>query len=67
MIDKNKEKFQLPRFPINEKYGELKRFTSIIKTYPLEYKKLLPLEKLNNSNNSIFSVEFLMIRKILKI
>ena len=59
-IDKNKEKFQLPRFPINEKYGELKRFTSIIKTYPLEYKKLLPLEKkLNNSNNPpIFSVEF---------
>tara|TARA_A100001234_G_scaffold124125_1_gene108805 strand:+ start:193 stop:1254 length:1062 start_codon:yes stop_codon:yes gene_type:complete len=60
VIDKNKEKFQLPRFPINEKYGELKRFTSIIKTYPLEYKKLLPLEKkLNNSNNPpIFSVEF---------
>jgi peptidoglycan/xylan/chitin deacetylase (PgdA/CDA1 family) len=60
VIDVNKEKFQLPRFPINESYGELKRFTSIIKTYPLEYKKLLPLEKkLNKSNNPpLFSVEF---------
>ena len=60
VIDVNKEKFQLPRFPINENYGELKRFTSIIKTYPLEYKKLLPLEKkLDKSNNPpLFSVEF---------
>ena len=60
VIDVNKEKFQLPRFPINENYGELKRFTSIIKTYPLEYRKLLPLEKkLDKSNNPpSFSVEF---------
>jgi peptidoglycan/xylan/chitin deacetylase (PgdA/CDA1 family) len=60
VIDVNKEKFQLPRFPINENYGELKRFTSIIKTYPLEYKKLLPVEKkLDRSNNPpLFSVEF---------
>ena len=26
VIDLNKDKFQLPRFPINENYGELKRF-----------------------------------------
>ncbi len=60
VIDVNKEKFQLPRFPINENYGELKRFKSIIETYPLQYKSLLPLEKkLNNLNNPPeFSVEF---------
>ena len=45
VIDINKEKFELPRFPINENYGEIKRFTSIIKTYPLEYKNLVPKEK----------------------
>ena len=28
VIDLNKDKFELPRFPINEKYGELKRFKS---------------------------------------
>ena len=42
VIDVNKDKFELPRFPINEKYGELKRFSSIINYFPLEYKKLLP-------------------------
>tara|TARA_B100000035_G_C20998894_1_gene553899 strand:- start:76 stop:1134 length:1059 start_codon:yes stop_codon:yes gene_type:complete len=60
VIDVNKEKFQLPRFPINEKYGEIERFTSIIKTYPLEYKNLIPREKkLTKLNNPpTFSVEF---------
>ena len=45
IIDVNKDKFELPRFPINEKYGELNRFKSIISYYPLEYKVLEPEEK----------------------
>ena len=52
IIDVNKNKFELPRFPINEKYGEIKRFKSIISYYPLEYKKLEPEEKkLSKENN----------------
>ena len=52
IIDINKDKYELPRFPINEKYGELKRFNSIINYSPLEYKSLEPEEKkLNNENN----------------
>ena len=52
VIDINKDKFELPRFPINEKYGELKRFKSLINYSPLEYKSLRPEEKkLNNKNN----------------
>tara|TARA_B100000963_G_scaffold238266_1_gene208355 strand:+ start:973 stop:2028 length:1056 start_codon:yes stop_codon:yes gene_type:complete len=52
IIDVNKDKFELPRFPINEKYGELKRFKSIINYYPLEYKSLKPEnKKLNKENN----------------
>ena len=68
VIDVNKEKFQLPRFPINENYGEIERFTSIIKTYPLEYKKLLPIEKkLKKLNNPpAFSVEFFENQKNIK-
>jgi poly-beta-1,6-N-acetyl-D-glucosamine N-deacetylase len=60
VIDTNKEKYQLPRFPINENYGELNRFKSIIKTYPLEYKSLIPLEKkiYKKNNPPNFSVEF---------
>ena len=52
VIDVNKDKFELPRFPINEKYGELKRFKSLINYSPLEYKTLKPAQKkLNNKNN----------------
>ena len=60
VIDLNKEKFQLPRFPINENYGKLERFESIVNTFPLEYKKLLPVEKkLKKQNNPPnFQVEF---------
>ncbi len=68
VIDVNKEKLQLPRFPINENYGEIKRFKSIINTYPLEYKRLIPLEKkINKENNPPdFSVEFFDNQKNIK-
>ena len=60
IIDVNKNKFELPRFPINEKYGEIKRFKSIINYYPLEYKNLEPAEKkLSKENNPPkFKVKF---------
>ena len=60
VIDLNKEKFELPRFPINENYGEINRFKSIINTYPLEYRSLIPIEKKLNKNNNPpnFKVEF---------
>ena len=41
VIDLNKDKFELPRFPINEKYGDIERFDFLIKLKPLEYKKYL--------------------------
>ena len=60
VIDLNKDKFELPRFPINEKYGNLERFKFLIKLQPLQFKKMKPEEKLldikNNPPN--FSVEF---------
>ena len=59
VIDINKEKFELPRFPINENYGKLERFKSIINSFPLEYKKLKPEEKMIIQNNPpSFSIEF---------
>ncbi len=52
VIDVNKDRFELPRFPINEKYGDLKRFKSLINYSPLEYKSLKPSEKkISNKNN----------------
>ena len=45
VMDKTKNHYELPRFPINEKYGEIKRFNSLLKTIPFPYKKIFPEEK----------------------
>ena len=59
VIDINKDRFELPRFPINEKYGELDRFKYLINLYPLQYKNLYPQEKYVMDNNPPkFYVEF---------
>ena len=60
VIDLNKDRFELPRFPINEKYGDLKRFKSVINYYPLEYKFIKPEEKKINdkTNPPSITVEF---------
>ena len=34
VIDLNKDKYELPRFPINEKYGDLERFKFLINLLP---------------------------------
>ena len=59
VIDVNKDPHELPRFPINEKYGDLNRFAFLINLYPLQYKNLYPDDKyLTNNNPPKFSVEF---------
>jgi len=52
VIDLNKNKYELPRFPINEKYGNLKRFKNVINYLPLQYKKVIPKDKLLNDINN---------------
>ena len=52
IIDANKDKFELPRFPINEKYGELKRFKSIIQTLPFPYEKITPENRYIKGNEN---------------
>ena len=60
VIDETKDYFEIPRFPINEKYGDLKRFQTLIKTLPLKYISILPKEKyLSLTNNPpIVKVKF---------
>ncbi len=45
VMDESKDFYELPRYPINEKYGEIKRFKSLTKTLPFKYKKIYPEEK----------------------
>ena len=60
VIDDTKDFYELPRFPINEKYGEIKRFNSLTKTLPFKYKKVSPAEKylLQNKNPPKVKIEF---------
>ena len=52
VVDKTKDLYELPRFSINEKYGKIKRFETILKTIPLKFKSFKPEEKyINNTNN----------------
>ena len=52
VIDETKDLIELPRFPINEKYGEIKRFKSIIKTLPFPYEKITPEERYIKAENN---------------
>ena len=59
-MDETKDLYELPRYPINEKYGEIKRFKSLIKTLPFKYKKITPDDKylLQKENPPIVKIEF---------
>tara|TARA_B100001540_G_scaffold22812_1_gene18759 strand:- start:42 stop:959 length:918 start_codon:yes stop_codon:yes gene_type:complete len=52
VIDLNKDKYELPRFPINEKYGDISRFENLVKYLPLQYNKIIPEDKFINSVNN---------------
>ncbi len=52
VIDVNKDKLELPRFPINEKYGDLERFEFLINLSPLQYKNITPEDKFIRIKNN---------------
>ena len=60
VVDETKDFYELPRYPINEKYGEIKRFNSLTKTLPFKYKSVSPEEKylLQNKNPPEVKIEF---------
>ena len=52
VTDETKDFYELPRFPINEAYGEIKRFETILKTIPLKFKSIIPKEKYIQEDNN---------------
>ena len=52
VIDETKNNLELPRFPINEKYGEINRFKTLLKTLPFKYKSIFPEERYLSDNNN---------------
>ena len=61
VIDETKDYFELPRFPINEKYGDVKRFKTLMKTLPFKYKSIVPEDKylLQSNNPPVVKIKFL--------
>jgi len=68
VIDSTKDKYELPRFPINENYGKMDRFNSIIKYLPLQYKRFEPEDKyvLTNNNPPLVEIKFFNNQKNIK-
>jgi len=68
IIDINKDRFELPRFPINEKYGDIERFEFLLNLLPFQYKNILPEQKFisNENNPPKVIVEFFNNQKNLK-
>ncbi len=60
VIDETKDLFELPRFPINEKYGEVERFNTLMKTLPFKYKSISPDDRylLQSKNPPTVTIEF---------
>tara|TARA_Y100001970_G_scaffold219940_1_gene270020 strand:+ start:1140 stop:2060 length:921 start_codon:yes stop_codon:yes gene_type:complete len=68
VIDFNKNRYELPRFPINEKYGDLERFKFLISLLPLQYKKIEPEDKFIKIENNppSLTIEFFKEQKNIK-
>ena len=60
VIDETKDLLELPRYPINEKYGEIERFKTLMKTLPLKYKSIEPNDMylLQSKNPPKVKIEF---------
>ena len=60
VIDETKDFWELPRFPINEKYGKIERFKTLTKTLPLKYENIYPEQRylLDSKNPPKVKIEF---------
>ena len=68
IIDGSKNFLELPRFPINEKYGDLERFKFLLALLPFPYKQIYPENKYlkEKENPPIVKIVFFKEQKNLK-
>ncbi len=67
VIDPSKDYLELPRFPINEKYGELKRFKFILQTLPFPYESITPQNRYLKGNENPPKVKIKFFENLLNI
>jgi peptidoglycan/xylan/chitin deacetylase (PgdA/CDA1 family) len=67
VIDPTKNFLELPRFPINEKYGEIKRFKSILQTLSFPYKSIIPENRYIRGNENPPKVKITFFKNLINI
>jgi len=67
VIDSTKDFLELPRFPINEKYGELKRFKSILQTLPFPYENITPKNRYLKKNENPPKIKIKFFKNLINI
>jgi len=67
VVDPTKNFLEMPRFPINEKYGDLKRFKSILQTLPFPYKSIEPENRYLKKNNNPPKIEIQFFENLINI
>ena len=67
VIDITKKFLELPRFPINEKYGEIKRFKSILQTIPFPYESISPENRYIKDNENPPNVKINFFQNLINI
>jgi poly-beta-1,6-N-acetyl-D-glucosamine N-deacetylase len=67
VIDSTKDFLELPRFPINEKYGELKRFKTILSTLPFPYENISPDDRYLKTNENPPKIKIKFFEKLINV
>ena len=67
VIDPTKNVLELPRFPINENYGKLERFKSILNTLPFPYEKITPDNRYLQKNENPPNVKIKFFKNLINI
>ena len=67
VINFSSNNYELPRFPINEKYGDIDRFKSVINFLPFPYEKIIPENKYLTANQNPPDVKITFFKNLINI
>jgi peptidoglycan/xylan/chitin deacetylase (PgdA/CDA1 family) len=67
IINFSSKNYELPRFPINEKYGDINRFRSVINFLPFPYEKIVPENKYLTTNQNPPDVKIIFFKNLINI
>jgi len=67
VINFSSNNYELPRFPINEKYGDINRFRSVINFLPFPYEKIVPENKYLTASQNPPDVKIIFFKNLINI